>query len=100
LEVLEHDPTRYLPVAHLVLEQAEHCVLLVDEQALLWYLPLLQVAQTEQVVPVVPMQPPLLYLPLPHVSQAEHEKPLTVPEHDPVRTLPAAHLLLEHTLHW
>ena len=68
--VAEQVPERYLPLAQPALEHAAHCVLLVEEQALVWYLPDPHVPQTEQVEPVVPKHPPLLYLPLPHVSHA------------------------------
>jgi len=42
---------------------------------------------------------PLLYFPVPQVAQVEHEKPLLVPEHDPVRSFPVAQLVLEQVEH-
>ena len=49
-----------------------HAVLVVDEQARVWYFPVPQVEQVEHAVLDVPEHSPLSYLPVPQVAQVAH----------------------------
>ena len=70
-------PSRYVPLAQLVLEHFAH-----------W----------RSVVPAPPVHPPVAYCPPGHERQARHWKPFDVPEHEPIRYLLVPQLVLEQAL--